>query len=328
MKKKIAIIANFITLPYENENSRFIYLANLVDKEKFDVEIITSDFFHSDKAKRNKEDKRLEKFDYKITLIGEPGYKKNISLKRFYSHYVFAQNVKKYLTKIDKPDIIYSAVPSLDVAMVAAEYAEENNIRFIIDVQDLWPEAFKMILNVPFIFNPIEKKANRIYAKADSIIAVSDTYADRAAKVNKKYKEKLAVYLGTDLEYFDECKENAKLQKESNTFEIAYLGTLGSSYDIKNVIAAIKILEDKGIENILFSLFGNGPLENEFKEYAKKNQINCDFTGRLDYETMVQRLCNSDIAVNPIKNRSAASIINKVGDYAAARNSCNKYSRM
>ncbi len=37
-------------------------------------------------------------------------------------------------------------MPSLDVAKVAAKYAKENNIRFIIDIQDLWPEAFRMVL--------------------------------------------------------------------------------------------------------------------------------------------------------------------------------------
>ena len=33
---------------------------------------------------------------------------------------------------------------------------------------------------------------------------------------------------------------------------------------------------------------------------------------------MVSELCLCDIAINPIKENSAASIINKVGDYAAA----------
>ena len=76
----------------------------------------------------------------------------------------------------------YIAVPSLDVAKIAAEYAEKNNIRFIIDVQDLWPEAFKMVFNVPFIsdilFYPMLKQADYIYKAADEIIAVSQTYTE------------------------------------------------------------------------------------------------------------------------------------------------------
>lgn len=223
---------------------------------------------------------------------------------------------------IDKPDLIYVAVPSLDVGKVVSNYATKNDIPIAIDVQDLWPEAFKMVLNIPVIsdivFLPMKLIADSIYKKADYIVSVSNTYAERAARVNKKYKEKIIAYLGTDLEYFDNCKQNYQIKKNKEIFEIAYLGTLGNSYDIKTVIDAIKILNDKGIKNIRFSLFGNGPLQIEFEEYAKQKNVNCDFTGRLDYETMVGRLSNSDIVVNPIRKGSAASIINKVGDYAAA----------
>ena len=63
---------------------------------------------------------------------------------------------------------------------------------------------------------------------------------------------------------------------------------------------------------------GDGPLRDEFEVYAKQEDIDCDFTGRLNYEEMVGKLCSCDIAINPIVKGSAGSIVNKVGDYAAA----------
>lgn len=320
--KKVLMVANFARLPWEEGNSRFGYIINSLNHEKVEIEFITSSFFHGEKKQRNLNDERLKNLNYKVTLIKEPGYNRNVCLKRFYSHQMFAKNVKRYLKTIEKPDLIYTAVPSLDVAKVVADYAKSNNTKLIVDIQDIWPEAFKMVLNIPIIsdilFFPMKVQADKIYKKADYIFAVSETYANRAIKVNKKYEEKIVAYLGTDLEYFDECKQNSKFEKNKEVFEIAYLGTLGSSYDIKNVIDAIKILNDKGIKNLKFSLFGNGPLEDKLKKYAKEKNVNCDFTGRLDYETMVGRLCSSDIAINPIRKGSAASIVNKVGDYAAA----------
>lgn len=320
MKKKLLVIANFTKLPWEKGNSRFTYLINLINKEKFDVELITSSFSHGDKKKRQDLSKEID--EYKITLIDEPGYKKNVCLKRFFSHYIFAKNVKKYLNTIDKPDLIYCAIPSLDVAKVASEYAEKNNIKFIIDIQDLWPEAFKMVFNIPkisdFIFRPMEKIANEIYSKADSIVAVSNTYADRAGRVNKKYTDKLSVFLGTDLEYFEEARQKNEIVTFDDVLRVVYIGTLGNSYDLKCIIDAIKILHNKGMKNILFVIMGNGPLKGEFEKYAKENGVNCEFTGRLNYEEMVGYLCACDIAVNPIRKGAAASIINKVGDYAAA----------
>lgn len=321
MKKRIIVISNFTTMPSENGNSRFHYIINLIDKEKYDVELIASSFSHEKKRQREngKEDKNL---DYKITLINEPGYKKNVSLKRFYSHYIFAKNVSKYLESIEKPDIIYCAIPSLDVAKVASKYAEKNNIKFVIDVQDLWPEAFKMVLNIPIISNiifyPMKKMADYAYSRADSIVAVSDTYADRASTVNKKYENKLSVFLGTDLEKFDNAHKEYEIVPFDDVVRIAYIGTLGHSYDIKCVIDSIKILYEKGIKNILFVVMGDGPLWESFEAYGKEQGVNCDFTGRLSYEEMIGKLCSCDIAVNPITKGAAQSIINKVGDYASA----------
>ncbi len=318
--KNIVIIAQYTTIPGENGNSRFTYIIDKI-KDKNNVELITTKFIHSTKKHRSS-DIVIPNEGYKVTLLDEPGYKKNISLKRFYSHHIFAKNLEKYLNSIEKPDIIYVSIPSLDTAKVVAKYAEKNNIRFIIDVQDLWPEAFKMVFNIPIlsdlIFYPLKKQADFAYSRADDIVAVSDTYMERAALVNTKYKEKMSVYLGTDLEYFDNAKKENEITKFDNVIRIAYIGTLGHSYNLKNVIDAISILRERQIKNILFVIMGSGPLQEEFENYAKEKKINCEFTGMLKYEEMVGKLCSCDIAVNPITKGAAQSIINKVGDYAAA----------
>src|SRR5690606_20385478 len=104
-------------------------------------------------------------------------------------------------------------------------------------IQDLWPEAFKMVFNIPFvsntIFYPMKKKADYVYSTADNIVAVSQTYAERAIKVNKKCTNAKSVYLGTDLAYFDRlAKENKYKNKPKDEIWIVYIGTLGHSYDI------------------------------------------------------------------------------------------------
>lgn len=304
---------------FESNNSRFVYIAKLLAMSKNNnVEIITSDFNHTKKEKFNK----IGKLDgVKITACQEPGYPKNVCLKRFNSHKKLSKNIKEYLEKRRKPDIIYCAIPSLAVGKIVAQYAEKNGVRFVIDIQDLWPEAFKMVFKIPLlsnaIFYPMKRQANYIYKCADNIIAVSDTYRDRATSVNKKYKNKLTVFLGTNLEYFDKCKEKNIKHYNDNIIRIAYIGTLGHSYNIKTIIDALELLKEK-YNNLNFLVMGSGPLKNQFEAYAKDKNINCEFTGRLEYPEMVGTLCSCDIAVNPITHGAAQSIINKVGDYAAA----------
>lgn len=321
--KDILIITHFTIVPGEAGNSRFNYITNKIDYDTSTVEIVTTDFSHLSKAKRDVSEELRAGVNYKLTMLKEPGYTKNVSLKRFYSHYIMGRNLKEYLTQREKPDVIYCAIPSLDVAKVAAKYAEDNDIRFIIDVQDLWPEAFKMAFNVPILsdmmFYPMKRQADYVYGQADEIISVSQTYADRAMKSNNKCTSGNSVYLGTDLDDFDELvRSNSFKGKPRDEIWVAYIGSLAASYDLITVIDGLRILKDQGIENIKFIVMGDGTLKTKFEDYAEEKDIYAEFTGVLSYKDMVGMLTVCDIAVNPIKKGSAGSIINKVGDYAAA----------
>ena len=320
---KILMIAQFNTFTFEGGNSRFTYLLDKIDYSKNSVEFITSSFRHETKKKREFDEKTIKSLKYKLTMLDEPGYTKNVSLKRIHSHKVLSRNLKKYLNELDyKPDVIYCSIPSLDVAKEAVKFANKNGIKFIVDIQDLWPEAFKMKLDVPVVsdllFYPMMKKANYVYSHADEIVAVSETYVDRGLSVNKKIKKGLSVFLGTDLKYFDKCAKDNKVTYKDNLVRIAYIGTMGTSYDLKSITDAIELLNKKNINNIKLIAMGDGPLKAEFENYAKEKKIDCEFTGKLDYPKMVGLLCSCDIAVNPIVGKSVSSIINKVGDYAAA----------
>lgn len=319
----VVIIAQYLRNieEIEGNNSRFIYLANLLsEKENINVEIVTSNFLHGPYRHAVKVD---QPDNFRITAIEEPGYQKNISLKRFFSHAKLAKNIGNYLKTRAVPDCIYCAVPSLDVANVAAKYCKENNVKFIVDIQDLWPEAFKMVFNVPvlsdIIFYPMKRQADNIYVQADEIVAVSNTYCKRALEVNKKCGKALTVYLGTNVEDFDNnTKLETLIEKNDDRLWLMYCGSLSHSYDLKTVIDALTILKDKNKKVPFFVIMGDGVKKDEFEVYAKQKNVDCLFTGKLEYADMCSVLCKGDIVVNPIIASSPASIINKHGDYAAS----------
>lgn len=316
--KDIVIIANFCRDFSETDNGRFMYLCKKLSVDN-KVEIITSDFRHSTK-KRKKPLKHS--WPFTITFLHEPGYDKNISFKRFYSHYMWGKEVEKYLKKRKKPDVIYSAVPSLTGPLKAAKFCEKNDVRFIIDIQDLWPEAFKLAFNVPvisdIIFAPFNAYVNGIYKRADEICAVSRTYAERAKSVNNKCSDTHVVFLGTELSTFDRYVRENPVEKPEDELWLGYCGTLGASYDITIAIDALAILNKRGIKTPKFIVLGDGERKAEFEQHAKDLGVECLFTGRLPYEEMCGVLASCDIAVNPIMHNAAQSIINKHGDFAAS----------
>lgn len=311
----IVIIAN-----YEEENggnSRFVTIANMLKKNN-NVEIITSTFSHMEK--KQKENLNYVKDGIKWTHCKESGYQKNICLKRFVSHSEFGKNVKKYLSTREKPDFIYLAIPSLNVGDRISDYCKKNGVRLIVDIQDLWPEAFRMVFNPLLIGNiiylPFTKQANKIYRSADAMVAVSHTYLERGLSVNKNLQNTAVVYLGTDKKKFDEIAQNNEVIRNNGVLKLVYAGTLGSSYSLDIVIKALAKLKEKNDYELV--IMGDGPRKQEFLDLAEATGITYKYLGYLPYEQMVMELIQCDIAVNPIVDNAAQSIINKVGDYAMA----------
>lgn len=315
---KIAIVANFCDALDGSKLGRFIYLAEMLsDTGRYDVELITSNFIHLSKEHRKFEDSSLYKS--KITLCQEPGYVSHKGLNRLLSHRKWGKAVVKHIKSRERPDIIYCAIPSLTAAHDLALYCKKHNIKFVIDIQDLWPEAIFMLADNPLIRAitwPMKKFVDIAYKNADAIIAVSDTYANRAKIVNKKNAKTLPVFLGNDGGRFKLAARDLVITR-SEALTIGYIGTISYSYDIACVIDSIKILNETGkYPHIKFLVMGDGPLKSQFTQYASMQNVDCEFTGMLMYEDMVKRLCNCDILVNPIVKGAAQSITNKVGDYA------------
>lgn len=322
MKKDVLLIVNYWHFEFEKKSSRYRTMADVLCGGGYDVEVVSSSFRHQNKTQRDLDYISTISSLYKMTLLKEPSYKKNISLQRIYSHHCFAKEVIKYLESRKNPDLIIVSVPSLSVGSAVTKHAKENGIKLIIDIQDLWPEAFKMAINIPVVsdvlFAPMMLQANKIYSRADKVMAVSETYVQRGLSENAKDSEGLAVFIGTDSSLVEEATRDKVVSKPEGQFMVGYIGALGHSYDIKLIIDAIKILNEKGINNILFKVMGEGVLLEEFKSYAQEKNVNCEFTGFIEYGDMMATLRVCDVAVNPIIGKSVSSIINKVSDYAMA----------
>lgn len=319
----VLLICNFWHFEFEKQSSRYRTMADvLVEDGGFDVEVISSTFRHQTKKQRNLAQTAQCKAPYKVTLLPEPSYYRNISVKRLWAHHCLAKQIEQYLKKRKRPDVIICSVPSLSVGSAVTKYAVRNNIRVIVDIQDLWPEAYKMALNLPILsdilFFPMMVQANRIYQRADRISAVSETYVQRGLRNNQKVSNGLSLYIGTDSKLVEHSIQGCHIEKAPDEFWIGYVGALGHSYDICSVIDAIAVLMQKGIKNIVFKIMGEGTLMEDFQQYAAEQRVTCDFTGFLSYGKMMATLMSCDVAVNPIVGSSVASIINKVSDYAMA----------
>ena len=318
--KKILMIIPYMSFPGEPGYNRFRYIAEKLAARGHEVHVLTSNFNHF--LKEYRDIRTINKLPYNVNLISETGYKKNVSVRRIKSLFILSRNIKYFLKSTElKYDLLYCAYPTLAICNTSGKWAKKRNIPFFIDVQDVWPESIKTVFSLPdFLWNtilfPHTIWANKIYSRADYIIAVSKTYLERALKANKHCKKSLSVYLGSDLSLF---RSNGSINKPESEFWACYIGTLSHSYDIKTLILASKNIQEKGYHNIKIFIIGNGPHANDLILLSKKLKCNnIKFVGHLSYDHMIQYLINSDVGLNAMKRNAQQSITNKLCDYISS----------
>lgn len=322
---KVAVITMGVKLDGEKGYTRFRYLCEFLVKKGYEVDLITTTFQHWEKKQRDLESVDQKSYPFGIKFIYEPGYRKNIDLRRVRSHRIAAENLRKLLEKEGDYDLIYAEIPPNDVALAAAEYAHRNKIPFVADVNDLWPEAMRMVFDIPIVsdllFYPLKRDAEKVYSLTSGVIGTSDEYRDRPFLNQKRDVLKETVYVGNEISVFDrEAEQHAdEVQKEEGTFWVTYAGTIGTSYDIRTMVLAAEELMKQGKTKIRFQILGDGPTREMLENLAKERKIqNVKFTGYVPYEQMAAYLVKSDVLINSFVRKAPQSIVTKIGDYLAA----------
>lgn len=322
---KVAVITMGVKLDGEKGYTRFRYLCEFLVKKGYEVDLITTTFQHWEKKQRDLESVDQKSYPFGIKFIYEPGYRKNIDLRRVRSHKIAAENLRKLLEKEGDYDLIYAEIPPNDVALAAAEYAHRNKIPFVADVNDLWPEAMRMVFDIPIVsdllFYPLKRDAEKVYSLTSGVIGTSDEYRDRPFLNQKRDMLKETVYVGNEISVFDrEAEQHAdEVQKEEGTFWVTYAGTIGTSYDIRTMVLAAEELMKQGKTKIRFQILGDGPTREMLENLAKERKIqNVKFTGYVPYEQMAAYLVKSDVLINSFVRKAPQSIVTKIGDYLAA----------
>lgn len=326
-KPRVLLVNSAIYLPGEGGHKRSLYLFEMMTRLGYDVTLLTSNFNHYAKKIRDIEKFRAEYPSYrKIEFIKVLPYKKNIGIARILSNKLWKIRFKKWFSNnANKFDVIYHNMPAMDTILAAQPLSEKYKHKVVIDVRDLRPEVFKVILKNDLLYKVltyfIKKKADKAYSCADLMFAVSEEYLKRGMSVNTKAIDSRVVYIGSILDKFYHGIELYKdsIEKPLNEVWITYAGTIGNTYDLYTLMDAAKKIEKEGYLNVRFKILGQGPLEKELKQYVEFKDIsNVDFVGFVPYEKMAAYLSMSDMTVNSLKARASQSIINKVADYFAA----------
>jgi glycosyltransferase involved in cell wall biosynthesis len=277
---------------------------------------ITSDFDHW--SKEYKDLKNLPSGTY----IHVPAYKKSLSIQRLISYIVFAIKLKNKLECLkNKPDVIYCIMPTSSSAYICGKYCKKNNIKFIIDIIDLWPESLFPISKYEKIFNclcyPWRKISKRAYQYADVICAESEKYMKVASLYNPEALSNYT-YLGVDPQKIEKLisKSDIKMDKPEDELWVCYGGHLGRSYDFVEIIKGLVYIQNRNIKYKFFFV-GDGEKRKQIENLSSKHNLNVIITGILPYYDYLKYLSLCDIAINIFKKDTKVVHSFKFNDYAA-----------
>jgi len=320
----IWIIAPFADFEMTNSN-RFLYIARRISLKGSNVTFLTSSFDHYKKKKKFKP----KNIGINVVFIYEPGYSKNVSIRRIFSHSIFDLCLFIYslYTNIFKnsPNYIYCAIPHNFGAVFMGIISRLFGIKFILDIHDTWPENFLSVHALKKWQTPFylvwKEAANFAIRIANNVFAESIRYAKRANSVRKHIRQSAArcVYLGGDIKYYSEVRSNLKIPRfvEKGSHRFVYAGNLGRNYDLELVIKVFSKLQ-LSYPDAWIVFLGGGERELELRTLANTSNINSWFSGFINHSDLIGILRKMDYGINSFAAGGNVAYSYKLNDYLLA----------
>jgi glycosyltransferase involved in cell wall biosynthesis len=230
---------------------------------------------------------------HNVYFIHAKGYSHNVSLQRMFFYAELGRKFRTMSKRMPKPDVIISGIPSVEWCYEAARYAKDNNIPFLLDVRDLWPDI--LLTAIPNVIRPIGRlilypffnKMKYACQNASGICGVSKEYVQWGInQANRLITSRDKIfYLGENTYEISLSDRKSCLsiihEKGVDTQKTlcCFAGLFEKSYEIETVIKAAHFLQNKNETKIQFVLCGTGSKLEHVKKSASglKNVVFMDW---------------------------------------------------
>lgn len=301
-KQKIVFVSCFDA--YDN---RIKHIESMLKERGYESIYITSNFNHIKKE--------FYKIDRENTIqINTLQYKKNFSIKRLLSHFLFSKKAIKQVEMI-KPDILYVMLPPNSLAYFSSKHKKKYQSKLIFDIYDLWPETFpskkfKTILSVPFAI--WMQLRNKNLKHADVVVTECNLFRERIlsfigeAKTVTLYPLKIT-----------EIKRNNNIQAVNTELNICYLGSINNIIDIDSISDLLgKVNKSR---SITVHIIGDGEKRERLIESLETKKINVLFYGPVYDDIKKQEIFDKCVlGINMMKDTVCVGMTLKSIDYMNA----------
>lgn len=256
------------------------------------------------------------------------GYKES-TIKRIINMQEFAWRFLSVAKKFSIPDVIIADVNCTNYFPIYL-FCKRNNVKFILDVRDLWPLSIVEYLHIketnPLIrFLYFEEK--RMYMRASDIVfsmgGAYDYLQDKGWTTVIPKNKVHYINNGVDVEQFEKNMEQYRIEDEDlndkDTFKIVYTGSIRKVNNLGIILDVAKSIHNKKIK---FLIWGSGDELDTLKTRRNKEKIeNVVFKGQTAKRNIPYILSKADLNIahnNPSPLFKYGISFNKIFDYFAA----------
>ncbi|MFH1263128.1 MAG: glycosyltransferase family 4 protein [Pseudomonadota bacterium] len=286
----------------------------------------TSNFSHTPKIFVCDDDWEEKINGVTLRILKGLGYKRNISLARFQHHAHFARRFFDEARKGERPDLIVSPVPTLEVAAAAVRFGLENGIPVLTDIRDEWPDEFLYGFPRPvqwlgrIALDGYFRKMRFICRNVTGIMAISKRQLEYGLKfAGRGVSENDGVFpLGYSSTQNDPGKvaEATKWWNAQGIDGKSFVGCLFSAINnrlnLRTVVNAAKVLEKEF--SVKFVICGHGKMLAETKSLAK-GVPSVIFPGWVNAPQIASLMEMSHVGLAPYAKNVRMALPNKPFEY-------------
>lgn len=291
----ILYIHQYFLTPQEPGGTRSYWLAQELLKNGHKVTMLTSS------TKFQEEVKELNINGIDVIYIKED-YDQNMSVARRLKAFLkFMYKASKIGLKQKNVDLVFATSTPLTIGIPALVLKKINNIPYVFEVRDLWPEVPIQMgaINNKWLIKGTRLLEEIIYKNSKHVIALSPGMQEGVVKYIPKEKTSMISNMSKKDEFWPR-ERNIELIRQlglqENSFKLIHFGSLGKANGAHTIVESARLMKD--INDVEFLFVGGGSTEMELVELVKKYQLNnVKFLGRFPMKEVSEIVNFSDVSI-------------------------------
>ncbi len=303
-------------------SNRMEHLTRHLDAQGFELFVVTSQPRYPN-PKLYKREPFYETYKntriYRVPSLG--GYGTLGRILQMLSFLIFAAAITLFITFKYKIKICITTSPPFTINSIGWLCKIVLSRKWIMEVRDLWPDSMAAVGAISknnWIYKCLRITEKHFYRVASKIIVVTPNTKEILSQQGINAERIEVITNGIpDWVYYETCGEE-KL-RNSSSYRVIYVGNLGKSQDLMQLLKAAKMLQHLEIE---FIIIGDGLEREKLTSYCSKEQLSNIkiLPAILDKMKILNWYHSSDLGVVSLKDSELFRnvIPSKLFEYAGA----------